>query len=333
MLAFPFSLMLLPLAVAIGVAYVTLGRLRSVAARRAGRAVLLAGTWASPLFTHGPGVAQLILGLLVGFLGIRMVALGARATPGPAHARKHIEAGPWSIAGRMLLPEPLLVPRAAPLPRPGWAAARGLLASALCVGLLAAGNVWRLWHWSRFADDMLVFAEVALGAAGLHDLIVGVAALGGHQVQGLQDNPHLATSLTQFWGRRWNRLVQGNLDRAFFRPYARRRSYTLGTMLAFSASGLMHVVAVLDAGPPALTVGPAVLVMAFFLLHALLVLGERSGGAIRHAERGPGLFWRRLRTAVLFAVLSPLLLDPFATVANVHGRTLGQPALRIPAGP
>jgi hypothetical protein len=331
MLAFPFNLILLPLAVATGVVYVTLGRLRSAGSRRAGRAVLLAGTWASPLFTQGPGIAQLILGLLVGFLGIRMVALGARVTPGPANARGAVVAA-WSIAGRMLLPEPLLVRRAAPLRHPRWVAARGLLASALCAGLLVAGNVVRLWHWSRFADDMLVFAEVALGAAGLHDVIVGVAALKGHQVQGLQDNPHLASSLTQFWGRRWNRLVQGNLDRAFFRPHARRRSFALGTLLAFAASGLMHVVAVLDAGPPALTVGPAVLVMVFFLLHALLVLGERSGGVTRHADRRPGLFWRRLKTAVLFAILSPLLLDPFATVANVHGRTLGEPALRIPAG-
>ncbi len=87
---------------------------------------------------------------------------------------------------------------------------------------------------------MLVFAEVAVGAAGVHDLIVGLAALGGHQVMGLQDDPHLASSLTQFWGRRWNRLVQGNLDRAFFRrtpggarspqapcwPSRRRGSYT-----------------------------------------------------------------------------------------------------------
>jgi len=334
MLDFPISLMLLPLAVAAGVGYVTLGRLQSVAARRVGRAVLLAATWASPLCTRGPGPAQLILGLLVGFLGIRMAALGARLTPARAPAAGGIPPAPWSVAGRMLLPEPLLVRRAAPLPRPRWVVARGLVASAVCVGLLVAGNAVRLWHWSRFADDMLVFAEVAIGAAGVHDLIVGLAALGGHQVLGLQDNPHLASSLTQFWGRRWNRLVQGNLDRAFFRPFARRRSYTVGTLLAFTASGIMHVVAVLDAGPPALTLGPAAVVMAFFWLHAIIVLGERGGGVLRGADRRTGLLWRRLRTAMLFAILSPLLLDPFATVANVHGRTLATPALRVPpAGP
>jgi|GEM_PF-1600447 len=330
MLDFPLSLMLLPLAVAAGVGYVSLGHVRSVGARRTARGVLLAATWASPLCTRGPGPAQLSLGLLVGFLGIRMAALGARWAPRSAPAGNGLRATPWFVAGRMLLPEPLLVRRAVPLSRPGWVLARGLLASGACVGLLVAGNTVRLWHWSRFADDLLVFAEVAVGAAGIHDLIVGFAALGGHQVLGLQDNPHLASSLAQFWGRRWNRLVQGNLDRAFFRPYARRRSFTAGTLLAFTASGLMHVVAVLDAGPPALTLGPAALVMAFFWLHALLVLGERSGGVLRDADHRDGLWWRRLRTALLFALLSPLLLDPFATVANVHGRTLDQPALRVP---
>lgn len=328
MLDLPFSLMLLPLSVAAGVGYVQLGRATSPGVRRAGRAALLAGTWVSPLFTRGPGAVQLILGLLVGFLGVRMAALGTRLTPGSRGARLSTGA----LAGRMLLPEPLLARRASTLRRPGWVVARGLLASAVCVGLLVVGNAVRLWHWSRFADDMLVFAEVAIGAAGTHDLIVGLAALGGHQVLGLQDAPHLSSSLTQFWGRRWNRLVQGNLDRAFFRPYARRRSFTVGTLLAFTASGIMHVVAVLDAGPPALTLGPAALVMVFFWLHALLLLAERRGGVTRDADRRGGLFWRRLRTGVLFAILSPLLLDPFATVANVHGRTLDDPALRVLAG-
>jgi len=326
MLDFPFSLMLLPLSVAAGVGYVTLGSVPSVGVRRAGRAVLLAGTWASPLFTRGPGAVQLVLGLLVGFLGIRMAALGARATVPQGRLV------PGFVATRMILPEPLLVRRAVPLSEPGWVVARGVALGVICCGLLVAGNVVRLWRRSRFADDMLVFAEVAVGAAAVHDLIVGLAALGGHQVLGLQDSPHLASSLTQFWGRRWNRLVQGNLDRAFFRPHARRRSFTTGTLLAFTASGIMHVAAVLDAGPPALTLGPAAVVMAFFWLHAALLLGERSGGVTRGADHPRGLLWRRLRTAVLFAILSPLLLDPFASVAHVHGRALDTPELRIPAG-
>ncbi len=113
MLDFPLSLTLLPLSVAAGVGYVTLGRVPPVGVRRAGRAALLAGTWAAPLFTRGPGAVQLVLGLLVGFMGIRMAALGARATP------RQRRLAPGFIAMRMILPEPLLVRRAAPLPRPG----------------------------------------------------------------------------------------------------------------------------------------------------------------------------------------------------------------------
>ena len=328
MIDFPFSLLSLPLAVAAGVGYVTLANVPSAGARRAGRGALLLAVWCAPLLTRGPGPAQLTLGLLVGFLGIRMVALGERW----GKARR-LPSSP-RIALAMIVPEELMVARPTHLSAvsAGRTVARGVLGAVVCVGLLIIGNRLRLWRFSRLADDLLVFVEVAVGAGGIHDLIVGVAAACGHQVLGLQERPHLSSSLTQFWGRRWNRLVQGNLERAFFRPHARRRSFTTGTLLAFTASGIMHVVAVLDAGPPALTLGPAAVVMAFFWLHAALLLGERGGGVTRGADRPKGLLWRRVRTALLFAILSPLLLDAFASVAHVHGRTLEDPRLRVPAG-
>jgi hypothetical protein len=320
MIDFPFSLLLLPLAVAAGVGYVKLGNVSSVRWRGAGRAALLTATWAAPLATRGPGPAQLILGLLLGFLGIRMVALGTR-WPDP----RSLPAPGW-IAATLITPEPLLVRRRHPVTRPALTVARGLLASAACLGLLIVGNRIHLWQWSRFADDMLVFVEVAVGATGIHHLIVGIAALGGRQVRGLQDQPHFSSSLSQFWARRWNHLVQGNLDRAFFRPQARRRSFRRGTLLAFAASGIMHVVAVLDAGSLSITLGPASAVMAFFMLHAVLVLAERRSGITARSESRGALWVARVRTIVLFALLSPLLLDPFASVANVHGRSLGPSA-------
>lgn len=319
MIDFPFSLLSLPLAVAAGVGYVTLANVPSAGARRAGRGALLLAVWCAPLLTRGPGPAQLTLGLLVGFLGIRMVALGARWGKAP-----RLPSSP-RIALAMIVPEELLVARPAhhSAVSAGLTMARGVLGAVVCVGLLIIGNRLRLWRFSRLGDDLLVFVEVAVGAGGIHDLIVGVAAACGHQVLGLQERPHLSSSLTQFWGRRWNRLVQGNLDRAFFRPHARRRSFAKGTLLAFAASGVMHVVAVLDAGSPAVTLGPASAVMGFFLLHAGLVLAERAEGTAHRVQRGRALAAARARTLLLFALLSPLLLDPFASVANVHGRSLG----------
>jgi len=67
---------------------------------------------------------------------------------------------------------------------------------------------------------------------------------------------------------------------------------------------------------------PMASVMGFFLLHGVLVLAEKRLGWHR-APQGP---WPRLlarvRTIIVFAALSPLLIDPFACVTGVHGRTL-----------
>jgi hypothetical protein len=82
---------------------------------------------------------------------------------------------------------------------------------AACVFLLWLGYVLSLWQASilgRLADDLLVLGEVAVGAAGIHHMLVGSAALLGHHVRGLQERPHRSASLSEFWGQRWNRLVQ-----------------------------------------------------------------------------------------------------------------------------
>ena len=316
LISFPASLLLVPGVVVLGALYVLAGRLTNGIARRVTRVGLLAVAWLSPLLTTGPGPAQLTLGLVVGFLGIRMTALGerwrgARARPSFATA-----------LAKMATPEELIVLSSGPRAR-AWAnLVLGVVAGAAAVALLLIGNRFRLWQWSRLADDLLVFVEVGIGASGIHGVVVGASALAGRSVVGLQDSPLLSSSLSQFWARRWNHLVQGNLDRGFFRPLGRRRAIAGGTVLAFTASGIMHVIAVLDAGPLAITWGPSVAVMGFFLIHAGLVLAERARGRHRAPQGRGALLRARVQTIILFALLSPLLLDPFACVAHVHGRTL-----------
>ena len=270
MLSFPASLILLPTTVVAGVAYVALGGRPPGGVRTAGRSALLAAVWVSPLATSGPGPAQLALGLIVAYLGIRMAALAQRSRGRPTPS-------PWAVARDLIIPKTLLLERATPIRHSGWYVARGLAGMAACVGLLILGDRVRLWHRSRFADDLLVFVEVALGSAGLHQAIVGIAAaVFGRSIRGLLDRPELSTSLSQFWGRRWNRLVQTDLDRAFFRPLARRGAPRAGLLAAFAASGVMHVVAVLDADTWTVTLLPAAGVMFFFLLHGGLVLAEQA---------------------------------------------------------
>ena len=78
MISYPASLLVLPFAALLGVVYVNSTRARSRSLRRVGRIGALSAAWVSPLATTGPGPAQLTVGLLVGFLGIDMVALGER---------------------------------------------------------------------------------------------------------------------------------------------------------------------------------------------------------------------------------------------------------------
>lgn len=315
MLSFPFSLLLLPATALLGVVYVTINRLGAPRARAVGRVAILALTWTAPLATRGPGLAQLIIGLLSGYLGIRMVALGERWKSSQTPPR------PAQVLAAMVTPEELFV--RAQAPPAGPTLLRGLGGAAICVGLLIVGNRLRLWRTSRAADDLLVFVEVAVGTWGVHHLIVGLAKLRGRGVAGLLDQPILSASFSQFWGRRWNRLVQGNLDRAFFRPYSRRGKWIRGTLAAFGASGIMHVIAVLDAEQPRVTLVPSAAVMGFFLIHAGLVLAERRLGWHRQPKGRVALLTARVRTIGLFIVVSPLLLDPFASVVHVHGRVLG----------
>jgi Membrane bound O-acyl transferase family len=317
MIPFPFTILVVWVATLLGVAYVTIGRVRWAPMQVLGRIIILSVTWTLPLATQGPGPAQLTLGLLVGFLGIRMVALGER------WRGSRLPPSPVQILVAMMTPEELLAAVPLRASRPGLTLLGGLFGVAVCIGLLVAGNTFRIWRWSRLADDLTVFAEVAIGTAGVHNLIVGAAGLAGRSVAGLQDRPLLSASLSQFWSRRWNRLVQGNLNRGFFRPYGRRRLWALGTFAAFGASGVMHVIAVLDTERIASTLAPSAAVMGFFLLHAALVLGERRLGLHHQPQRPSALLWARVRTVTLFALLSPLLLDPFASVVHVHGRMLG----------
>ena len=300
-LEFPFSLLLLPVVVGLGLGYVSAGRMTNRRRRAAIRVGILMSTCGAPFLTRGPGPAQLVLGLLVGWLGIRMVAV---AQSGPGKSRT-------GVLLELITLGDVLRPAAQQTRRPLLAMALGGLGVVACVVLLILGNEWRLWQASwpgRLLDDQLVALEVAMGATGVHCLIVGVAGHYGHSVRGLQDHPFRSTSLTEFWGRRWNRMVQNNLDRGFYRPLARAGHPRLGVLAAFAASGVLHILAVGGAGPPGVVALPCAWVLLFFLLHGGAVLVEQKLGW----HRPPARRWSRavawVRTLLLFLALSPGLI-------------------------
>jgi hypothetical protein len=321
MIPFPYGPAVLVLVLATARAEVAVGAWRSPFARRGARVALTALACALPLATRGPGPVQLALGLLAGYFAIRAAALSA--TGGPARVAALLDVG-----------DLLRLAPGGPRRAPVTTLTLGLAGVAGCVALLVGGNVLRLWRWSRYADGVLVCLEVAVGTMGLNNLLL-TAACGrlGRPVAGLQDRPALSASLAEFWAVRWNRLVAPNLERGFFRPLARRRRAALGVVAAFTASGVMHLVPVLAAAPPAVSLRPGLQVFGFFVLHGLLVLAERALGLATPPPTPRALLWARIRTVTLFVLLSPMMLGPFADVCHVHGRALAQNFSDRPAVP
>ena len=319
MIPFPLGLGVLVPALGAAWAFVAVGSWRAVLARRGARVALAAVVCGLPLLTSGPGPLQLAVGLAAGYLAIRAAALGATA------GRRAASVGALLGIGDLLRPVPPDRRHAR-----GHALGLGLAGLAACVALLVAGAAVQLWRTSRYADGLLVCLEVAVGAMGLNGLILAAA---GRPVAGLEDRPALSASLAELWAARWNHLVAPNLDRGFFRPLARRRHAAAGVLAAFTASGVMHVVPVLAAAPLAISSGPALEVLAFFLLHGALVLAERALRRHRAPTSPRALRFARVRTVTLFVLLSPMMLGPFADVCHVHGRALAQNFKLMPAPP
>ncbi|CAN6238058.1 unnamed protein product [Urochloa humidicola] len=67
----------------------------------------------------------------------------------------------------------------------------------------------------------------------IHDLL-------GMEMEPQVDRPYLASSLREFWGRRWNLMVPSILRPSVFRPVRARLGDAAGVMATFLVSGLMH---------------------------------------------------------------------------------------------
>jgi hypothetical protein len=121
----------------------------------------------------------------------------------------------------------------------------------------------------------------------------------------LMNQPARSTSVSQFWGRRWNTAFRDLTHQFLFRPLARRTSPVVALCLGFLISGVIHdiVISIPAEGGYG---GPT----AFFCIQAAAILFERSsiGKSI-----GLGSGWRGwVFTAV--ALLLPVRLvfhDPF----------------------
>ncbi len=145
MLAFPLSFLLLPIAGGLGIVYVCAGRLPGRRLRVAVRTGALMLTCVLPMITHGPGPGQLILGLLVGYLGLRTVAVARNRTLSEATLK--------ALALRLITPAGILQPSTRQIRRPVLVILAGSAGIVSCAVLLILGNDWRLWQASQFGQE------------------------------------------------------------------------------------------------------------------------------------------------------------------------------------
>jgi hypothetical protein len=159
-----------------------------------------------------------------------------------------------------------------------------------------------VWRGARAAAPLGALLSGWVGMIGavfvLHFGIFHLLSLwwrrAGIDAMPMMRNPMRATSLGEFWGRRWNTAFHELATRFTFHPLRRRLGVPAATLLTFVASGLIHelVITVPAGGAYGLPTG-------YFLVQGLGVAGERT---ILARRLGLGAGWRGwLYTVVIVA--------------------------------
>ncbi len=112
-------------------------------------------------------------------------------------------------------------------------------------------------------------------ALWLHFGVLGLIVLFwrycGRDIHPLMNAPLLSTSLSEFWGRRWNTAFRDFAHEQIFRPVCRRWNAQGATLLSFLFSGLIHELAIsVPAG------GGYGLPTVYFLLQYVGVIVEKK---------------------------------------------------------
>jgi hypothetical protein len=131
----------------------------------------------------------------------------------------------------------------------------------------------------------------------------------GFRAEPLMRNPLFATSLADFWGRRWNAAFHELVHRYTFRPLLRPIGAAGATMVVFLLSGLIHE-AVISLPAHGGYGGPT----AYFLLNGAALLAEHSTTG-RRLGLGGGWRGRAFTLGVAAAPVGLLFHPPF--VRNV----------------
>ena len=128
----------------------------------------------------------------------------------------------------------------------------------------------------------------------------------------LFDRPWLATSLSQFWSRRWHQLFTDTFVSFGGDPLALLMGRVGRVLGAFFVSGVLHAVGMLGLGQG----GDSLRVIGFFMIMAFGILLEYSWKFFT-GSRVDG-FFGRVWTFVWLLGWGHILVDAYATKGSVH---------------
>jgi predicted DCC family thiol-disulfide oxidoreductase YuxK len=184
----------------------------------------------------------------------------------PFRAAAYLFAWPGMDAARFLSPNPA--------PRSSRSEMMKSVALAVLRILLGALLIFAIAR--RVSEPLLVGWAGMLGMIlilhfGVFELFsIGWRALRVNAVP-IMNRPLRSTSVSEFWGRRWNAAFNDLAARVVFRPVARHTNVVAATLTAFAVSGLIHELVI--SLPANAGFG---LPGAYFLVQGLGVLAERS---------------------------------------------------------
>jgi alginate O-acetyltransferase complex protein AlgI len=167
--------------------------------------------------------------------------------------------------------------------------------TALAVARLLLGGLV-LFFFARRATEPILSGWI--GMVGiiliLHFGLFDVASIGWRALRvdasPIMNHPLRSTSVSEFWGRRWNAAFNDLAVRLVFRPVARHTGAVAATLIAFAVSGFVHELVI------SLPAGAGFgLPTAYFLLQGFAVLAERKWTVLSGGT--PGWFFTMIVVA------------------------------------
>ena len=118
----------------------------------------------------------------------------------------------------------------------------------ILIGLALIALAYWIWHRTQaylLGVTVLLLSGLSLTVHfGVFNTLAGIWRLQGVDCQPLFIAPLYSTSLSEFWGRRWNMAYSQMVNTSVYRPFSKFFGKTPALIATFTFSGLLHEVAI-----------------------------------------------------------------------------------------